>query len=175
VKGDVQLFVGGGRAVARRHGRGQADRCARPPRSRGCEAARAVPLIPADDHFRPRRRHLLPREPAGEGGNNERPNPLVTLSLKPEPGGEVRAEVGLLRDDGSQAVRRAYRQDKAAGPTADVPRAAMPSPDLRGRRRSIAAEAGGEDEPRGQGRRQSFSRSAYIPGSCRRSSARTNG
>ena len=63
------------------------------------------------------------------------------------------------------------RQDK----TADVPGEAMPTPDLRGRRRSVAAKAEGKDEPRGQGRRQSFSSRAYIPGSCRRSSERTNG
>ena len=76
---------------------------------------------------------------ASNGGDYELSIPLEALGLAPAPGRSIRADVGLLRGDGFQTLRRVYWNNKATGITADVPSEAMLTPALWGRWRFAAA------------------------------------
>ncbi len=75
---------------------------------------------------------------AGQGGDYELSIPLEALGLKPAPGRSIRADVGLLRGDGFQTLRRVYWNNKATGITVDVPSEAMLTPALWSRWRFAA-------------------------------------
>ncbi|HET6246632.1 MAG TPA: PA14 domain-containing protein [Tepidisphaeraceae bacterium] len=47
--------------------------------------------------------------------------PLATVGLKPAPGQHLRGDIGLLRGNGFQTLRRVYWSNKAAGLVSDVP------------------------------------------------------
>jgi NHL repeat len=70
---------------------------------------------------------------AGAGGDYELSVPLETLGLKPAAGQTIRGDVGVLRGDGFQTLRRVYWSNKATGLTSDVPSEAMLTPHLWGR------------------------------------------
>ena len=70
---------------------------------------------------------------ASSGGDYELSVPLETLGLKPAAGQTIRGDVGVLRGDGFQTLRRAYWSNKATGLTSDVPSEAMLTPHLWGR------------------------------------------
>jgi hypothetical protein len=69
---------------------------------------------------------------AGTEGNYEVSIPLAALGLKPEAGGSLRGDIGVLRGDGTQTLARSYWSNKATGITADVPSEAMLTPQLWG-------------------------------------------
>ncbi|WP_263351578.1 hypothetical protein [Acidicapsa acidisoli] len=58
--------------------------------------------------------------------------PLEALGLKPVAGQRIRADVGILRGNGTQTVQRVYWSNKATGITSDVPSEAELSPNLWG-------------------------------------------
>jgi hypothetical protein len=66
-------------------------------------------------------------------GNFEISVPLALLGLEPRPGGEIKADLGILRGNGFQTLQRVYWSNKATGITADVPSEAMLTPQLWGR------------------------------------------
>jgi hypothetical protein len=77
---------------------------------------------------------------AGAGGY-EFSIPLATLGLSPRDGLEIRADVGVLRGNGFQTLRRVYWQNKATSTVADVPTEATLTPHLWG---ILRFEASGE-------------------------------
>jgi hypothetical protein len=58
--------------------------------------------------------------------------PLQALGLKPVAGEKIKADVGILRGDGTQTLQRVYWSNKATGITSDVPSEAELTPDLWG-------------------------------------------
>jgi hypothetical protein len=58
--------------------------------------------------------------------------PLATVGLKPAPGQHLRGDIGLLRGNGFQTLRRVYWSNKAAGLVSDVPSEAELTPRLWG-------------------------------------------
>jgi len=58
--------------------------------------------------------------------------PLKTLGLDPIPGEKIKADIGILRGNGTQTVQRVYWSNKATGITSDVPSEAELTPDLWG-------------------------------------------
>jgi hypothetical protein len=58
--------------------------------------------------------------------------PLEAIGLKPVVGQRIRADVGILRGNGTQTVQRVYWSNKATGITSDVPSEAEFSPNLWG-------------------------------------------
>jgi hypothetical protein len=70
---------------------------------------------------------------AGSAGDYELSVPLEALGLKPAAGQTIRRDVGVLRCDGFQTLRRVYWSNKATGLTSDVPSEAMLTPHLWGR------------------------------------------
>ena len=57
---------------------------------------------------------------------------LQALSLKPVPGGKIKADIGILRGDGVQTLQRVYWSNKATGIVSDVPSEAELLPNLWG-------------------------------------------
>jgi hypothetical protein len=72
-------------------------------------------------------------ELAGSGGNYELSIPLAALGLKPQTGRSYKADVGILRGDGTATTARVYWSNKATGITSDVPSEAALTPQLWGR------------------------------------------
>src|SRR6185369_2607149 len=68
----------------------------------------------------------------GADGNYELSIPLEKLGLKVQAGDVIRADLGLLRGDGTQTLQRVYWCNKATGITADVPSEAELTPRLWG-------------------------------------------
>lgn len=60
--------------------------------------------------------------------------PLKTLGLSRQPGMEIPGDIGILKGDGSHTTFRACWHNQATGLTQDVPREAIPTPSLWGRR-----------------------------------------
>jgi hypothetical protein len=58
--------------------------------------------------------------------------PLQTLGLKPKAGETIKADIGILRGNGSQTTQRVYWSNKATGITSDVPSEAELTPALWG-------------------------------------------
>jgi hypothetical protein len=58
--------------------------------------------------------------------------PLQSLGLQPSPGETIRADIGLLRGDGTQTLQRVYWSNKATGIVSDVPTEAELTPSLWG-------------------------------------------
>ncbi|MFC5862566.1 hypothetical protein ACFPT7_09715 [Acidicapsa dinghuensis] len=58
--------------------------------------------------------------------------PLQELGLKPAPGETIRADIGLLRGDGTQTLQRVYWSNKATAIVSDVPSEAELTPGLWG-------------------------------------------
>ncbi len=58
--------------------------------------------------------------------------PLATLGLKPVAGQTIKADLGILRGNGTQTLQRVYWSNKATGITSDVPSEAELTPDLWG-------------------------------------------
>ncbi len=58
--------------------------------------------------------------------------PLQALGLQPSPGETIRADIGLLRGDGTQTLQRVYWSNKATGIVSDVPSEAELTPGLWG-------------------------------------------
>jgi len=67
-----------------------------------------------------------------DGGNYTFSVPLKTLGLKPTNGEKIKADIGILRGNGSQTVQRVYWNNKATGITSDVPSEAELVPGLWG-------------------------------------------
>jgi hypothetical protein len=67
-----------------------------------------------------------------DGGNYAISIPLGVLGLKPAPGERIKADIGLLRGDGSTTQQRVYWSNKATGIVADVPSEAELTPNLWG-------------------------------------------
>ena len=65
-------------------------------------------------------------------GNYTMSIPLATLGLKPLPGEKIKADIGILRGDGTQTAQRVYWSNKATGITSDVPSEAELKPNLWG-------------------------------------------
>lgn len=59
--------------------------------------------------------------------------PLSVLGLKPQPGQNISADIGLLRGNGFQTLQRVYWNNKATGITSDEPSEADLTPQLWGR------------------------------------------
>jgi hypothetical protein len=58
--------------------------------------------------------------------------PLETLGLHPRAGESIKADIGVLRGNGTQTTQRVYWSDKATGITSDVPSEAQLTPALWG-------------------------------------------
>jgi hypothetical protein len=58
--------------------------------------------------------------------------PLKTLSLKATTGQRMKADIGILRGNGTETTARSYWSNKATGITADVPSEAALTPHLWG-------------------------------------------
>jgi hypothetical protein len=58
--------------------------------------------------------------------------PLQALGLKPKAGETIKADIGILRGNGSQTTQRVYWSNKATGITSDVPSEAELTPALWG-------------------------------------------
>ncbi len=58
--------------------------------------------------------------------------PLATLTLKPQAGQKIKADMGILRGNGVQTVQRVYWNNKATSITSDVPSEAELTPQLWG-------------------------------------------
>jgi hypothetical protein len=58
--------------------------------------------------------------------------PLKTIGLNPVPGEKIKADIGILRGNGTQTTQRVYWSNKATGITSDVPSEADLTPDLWG-------------------------------------------
>ena len=58
--------------------------------------------------------------------------PLAALGLKPVPGERIKADIGILRGNGSQTTQRVYWSNKATGITSDLPSEAELTPNLWG-------------------------------------------
>jgi hypothetical protein len=69
---------------------------------------------------------------ASNEGNYEIAIPLGTLGLKPAAGMAIKADVGVLRGDGTQTTQRVYWSNKGTAITSDVPSEAMLTPSLWG-------------------------------------------
>ena len=67
-----------------------------------------------------------------DGGNYAISIPLGVLGLKPAPGERIKADIGVLRGDGSSTLQRVYWSNKATGIVADVPSEAELTPNLWG-------------------------------------------
>ena len=70
---------------------------------------------------------------ASATGEYELSIPLAILGLKPEAGKSIKADVGILRGDGTQTMQRVYWNNKATGIVSDVPSEAELTPGLWGR------------------------------------------
>ena len=70
---------------------------------------------------------------AVEKGGHEISVPLAALGLKPTVGMKMKADIGVLRGDGSHTSQRVYWCNKGAAITSDVPSEAMLMPRLWGR------------------------------------------
>jgi len=71
-------------------------------------------------------------ELAEANGNYEMSIPLAALGLHPSEGQVIRGDLGILRGNGFQTIRRSYWQNKATGLVADVPGEAQLTPQLWG-------------------------------------------
>ncbi len=58
--------------------------------------------------------------------------PLAALGLKPAAGQTIKADIGILRGNGTQTLQRVYWSNKATGITSDVPSEAELTPELWG-------------------------------------------
>ena len=58
--------------------------------------------------------------------------PLATLGLIPKAGESIKADIGILRGNGTQTTQRVYWSNKATGITSDVPSEAALTPELWG-------------------------------------------
>ena len=58
--------------------------------------------------------------------------PLAALGLKPQPGGKLRGDIGILRGSNFQTLQRVYWRNKATGITSDIPSEAELTPQLWG-------------------------------------------
>lgn len=67
-----------------------------------------------------------------DGGNYAFSIPLKTLGLDPKPGQKIKADIGILRGNGTQTTQRVYWSNKATGITSDVPSEAELTPALWG-------------------------------------------
>jgi len=65
-------------------------------------------------------------------GNYEIAVPLTLLGLAPQPGMKIKADIGILRGDGTTTTQRVYWTNKATGIVADVPSEAALTPALWG-------------------------------------------
>jgi hypothetical protein len=77
-------------------------------------------------------------ELAGVDGSYELSIPLAVLGLHPVPGQVIRGDIGILRGNGFQTIRRSYWQNKATGLVADVPGEAQLTPQLWGTFKFVA-------------------------------------
>jgi hypothetical protein len=66
------------------------------------------------------------------GGDYQFSIPLQTLGLRPVAGEKIKADIGILRGNGTQTSQRVYWSNKATGITADVPSEAELTPNLWG-------------------------------------------
>ncbi|HEY3323049.1 MAG TPA: hypothetical protein VGP72_21535 [Planctomycetota bacterium] len=72
-------------------------------------------------------------ELASVEGNYEISIPLATLGLKPAAGLAIKADLGVLRGDGTHTTQRVYWSNKGTAITSDVPSEAMLTPNLWGK------------------------------------------
>ncbi len=71
-------------------------------------------------------------ELSSSAGNYTFSIPLKTIGLKPVAGEKIKADVGILRGNGTQTTQRVYWNNKATGITSDVPSEAELVPNLWG-------------------------------------------